>query len=106
MDTSKEDFGIYDIQVVVSYICDNFQLERNIIRGRRAILGVYPKNEDGEFAERAVHELTYEISGNNSFLKLSNSSKREYVNREILFCLPTNSTKTRRVFGLIKTDSS
>lgn len=62
VDTSKEDFGIYDIQVVVSYICDNFQLERNIIRGRRAILGVYPKNEDGEFAERAVHELTYEIS--------------------------------------------
>ena len=25
-------------------------------------MGVYPKNEDGEFAERAVHELTYEIS--------------------------------------------
>lgn len=62
VDTSKEDFGIYDIQVIVSYICDNFQLERNIIRGRRAVLGVYPKNEDGEFAERAVHELTYEIS--------------------------------------------
>lgn len=62
IDTSKEDFGIYDIQVIVSYICDNFQLERNIIRGRRAVLGVYPKNEDGEFAERAVHELTYEIS--------------------------------------------
>lgn len=62
VDTSKEDFGIYDIQVIVSYICDNFQLERNIIRGRRAVLGVYPKNEDGEFAERAVHELTYKIS--------------------------------------------
>lgn len=62
VDTSKQDFGIYDIQVIVSYICDNFQLERNIIRGRRAVLGVYPKNEDGEFAERAVHELTYEIS--------------------------------------------
>lgn len=62
VDTSKEDFGIYDIQVIVSYICDNFQLERNIIRGRRAVLGVYPKNEDAEFAERAVHELTYEIS--------------------------------------------
>ena len=24
IDTSKEDFGIYDIQVIVSYICDNF----------------------------------------------------------------------------------
>lgn len=62
VDTLKEDFGLYDIQVIISYICDNFQLERNIIRGRRAVLGVYPKNEDGEFAERTIQELTYEIS--------------------------------------------
>lgn len=62
LDTSAEDFGIYDIQVIVSYICDNFQIERNIIRGRRAVLGVYPKDPEGEFAERSLCEITYEIN--------------------------------------------
>ena len=59
LDTSKEDLGIFDIQVIVSYICDNYQLERNIIRGRRAVLGVYPKDQEGEFAERQLNALPY-----------------------------------------------
>lgn len=61
IDTDKEDFGLYDMQVVISYVCDNYQLERSIIRGRRAILGVYPKEEEGEFAERRLEELTYSL---------------------------------------------
>lgn len=62
VDTTTEDFGLYSIQVIISYICDNFQIERNIIRGRRAVLGVYPKDSEGEFAERAIHEIKYEIN--------------------------------------------
>lgn len=62
VDTTIEDFGLYDIQVIVSYICDNFQIERNIIRGRRAVLGVYPKDAEGEFAERSIQEIDYEIN--------------------------------------------
>ncbi|NBJ01279.1 hypothetical protein D3Z62_14345 [Lachnospiraceae bacterium] len=61
IDTDKEDFGLYDMQVVISYVCDNYQIERSIIRGRRAILGVYPKEEDGEFAERRLVEITYAL---------------------------------------------
>lgn len=61
IDTGKEDFGLYDMQVIISYVCDNYQIERSIIRGRRAILGVYPKDEVGEFAERRLEEITYSI---------------------------------------------
>ena len=48
-------------KVVISYVCDNYQIERSIIRGRRAILGVYPKDEDREFAERRLVEITYSL---------------------------------------------
>lgn len=61
IDTSKNNFGLYDIQVAISYVCDNYQLERNIIRGRRAVLGVYPKDSEAEFAERKLVELTYKV---------------------------------------------
>lgn len=61
IDADKEDFGLYDMQVVISYVCDNYQIERSIIRGRRAILGVYPKDEGGEFAERRLVEITYSL---------------------------------------------
>lgn len=61
IDTEKEDLGLYDMQVVISYVCDNYQIERSIIRGRRALLGVYPKDEEGEFAERTLKEITYTI---------------------------------------------
>lgn len=67
LDTSSEDFGMYSIQVIISYICDNYQIERNIIRGRRAILGVYPKDIDGEFSERRLEELIYTIDEENTY---------------------------------------
>ncbi len=61
VDYNSDDFGIYAVQVIIAYICDNYQIERNIIRGRRAILGVYPKDSDGEFAERKLEEVEYSI---------------------------------------------
>lgn len=61
IDTDKEDLGLYGMQVVISYVCDNYQIERSIIRGRRAVLGVYPKDDGGEFAERSLVEITYAI---------------------------------------------
>lgn len=67
IDISSEDFGMYSIQVIISFICDNYQIERNIIRGRRAVLGVYPKEIDGEFAERKLEELTYSIDEENTY---------------------------------------
>ncbi len=62
VDFLKEDFGVYDIQVIISYICDYFQIEKNIIRGRRAVLGVFPKDEEGEFAERIMDEIQYSFN--------------------------------------------
>lgn len=67
VDASTEDFGMYSIRVIISYICDNYQIERNIIRGRRAVLGVYPKDADGEFAERKLEEITYSIDEENNY---------------------------------------
>lgn len=32
------DFGLQDMFIAISYICDNYQLERNIIRNRRNVL--------------------------------------------------------------------
>ena len=63
----SEDFGIYKIQIIISYICDNYQIERNIIRGRRAVLGVYPKDKDGEFSERKLEEIVYSIDDENCY---------------------------------------
>lgn len=34
----KDDIGLQDMQIALSYICDNYQLERHIIRNRRGIL--------------------------------------------------------------------
>lgn len=67
IDTEKDDFGLYEMQVVISYVCDNYQIERSIIRGRRAILGVYPKDEEGEFASRELEEITYTIDENKNY---------------------------------------
>lgn len=60
IDTEKDDLGIHDIQVIMSYVCDQYQFERNIIRSRRTMLGVYPENEDGEFASRELDALGYD----------------------------------------------
>ena len=45
IDFSSDDLGVYDIKVVVSYICASYQIESNIIRNRRRILEMA---EDGK----------------------------------------------------------
>ena len=45
IDFSSGDLGVYDIKVVVSYICASYQIESNIIRNRRRILEMA---EDGQ----------------------------------------------------------
>ena len=67
VDMFSDDFGMYSIQVIISYICDNYQIERNIIRGRRAVLGVFPNDPDGEFSERKLVELTYSIDEESTY---------------------------------------
>ncbi len=77
VDYSSEDLGIYEVQVILSYACDNYQISRDIIRGRRDALGVYPK-EDAEFSKRECVEIPYAISEeenfyeNNAFQALTN----------------------------------
>jgi ATP-dependent helicase HepA len=34
----SDDLGVYKIKVVISYICNNYQIESNVIRNRRKIL--------------------------------------------------------------------
>ena len=59
IDISKVESAVYDIRVTISYICDNYQFDHNIIRGRRALLGIYPKDPEGEFSERHLTVLKY-----------------------------------------------
>lgn len=53
-----EDLGVYQIKVVISYICGNYQVESNIIRNRRKILEV---NDDGTrlLPVRELKEASY-----------------------------------------------
>lgn len=67
IDNAKEDFGMYEVQVAISYVCDNYQMERNIIRGRRALLGVHSQNKEGEFAERKLEEITYSFGEEDNY---------------------------------------
>ena len=62
IDMSSQEFDLHEIKVAISYVCDNYQLSSKIIRGRRAMLGVYPKNENAQFSERKLVELTYETN--------------------------------------------
>ena len=63
----SEDYGLYNVQVVVSYICDNYQLDESIIRGRRLLLGVYPSDENGEFSQRELISIPEYIDENHNY---------------------------------------
>ena len=47
--------GKSTIQEIISYVCDNYQIERNIIRNRRGLL-----SED--MAQRQVEEISYDLN--------------------------------------------
>lgn len=71
LSTDKDDLGMYDVQVIVSYVCNNYQLERSIIRSRRAILGVYPEDPEGEFASRILDALPYTADNSVNYYEYS-----------------------------------
>ena len=55
-----EDLGVYQIKVIISYICSNYQIENNIIRNRRKILET---GEEGEriLPTRELSTITYRL---------------------------------------------
>ena len=67
IDYGNDDLGMKDVNIAISYICDNYQIEKNIIRGRRTFLGVHSDTEDGEFSERKLEEVVYDISEDDLF---------------------------------------
>ena len=53
LDFDSEDCSIYQIKVIISYICGNYQIENNIIRNRRRIL----ENDDNGTRLLPVRQL-------------------------------------------------
>ena len=54
------DFGISSIQTALAYVCENYQLEKSIIRNRRSVL----KNDIQN--ERVVEDISYELQTNHN----------------------------------------
>lgn len=59
----SNDFGVYDLKVLVSYICSNYQLENNIIRNRRKMLET---DDDRILPIRKLYEISYDLSFENN----------------------------------------
>ena len=62
IDIHNKDYGIQNMKIAVSYICDNFQLERNIIRNRRKILQKQYDNKINSI-RHLYKEIKYEWIG-------------------------------------------
>ncbi len=67
IDYSAKNLGIPDILTVVSYVCQKYQLSHRIIRNRRSLLGIYPKDPEGEFSERKLEFLDYTIDEQSNY---------------------------------------
>ncbi|SMC62035.1 SNF2-related protein [Papillibacter cinnamivorans] len=55
-----EDLGVYQIKVIISYICSNYQVESNIIRNRRKILET-SEDENCLLPTRELSTITYQL---------------------------------------------
>ncbi len=86
VDYSSNDFGVESIQNCIAYVCENYQLEKSIIRNRRKKIELYEKNN-----KRDLIDLSYDIENEfnndelNAFRSFSswiekNSSKLDYKN--------------------------
>lgn len=63
------DLGVYNIKVIISYICGNYQIESNIIRNRRKILE--KSEEDVQLmASRNLLELQYTIDDEDALFEM------------------------------------
>lgn len=56
----SDDLGVYQIKVIISYICGNYQIESNIIRNRRKILE-HTDDESRLMPTRDSKEYTYAL---------------------------------------------
>lgn len=52
IDIHSDDLGIRNIELAISYVCENYQLESNMIRGRRSLL-------EGQFSKREKIDIPY-----------------------------------------------
>lgn len=66
-----EDCGIAEFQNIIAYICENFQLEKSIIRNRRQKVNA---NGDEEQIKRKVIDFSYEVNND-----LNNDEWNAYV---------------------------
>lgn len=64
IDFDNDDLGIYNIKVMISYICGNYQIESNIIRNRRRILET--NDEERVMASRELCDLVYSADNENN----------------------------------------
>lgn len=56
----SEDLGVSAAKSALSYLCENYQLENNVIRNRRQF-------QKDEYAKRVLHELPYSIEEDNNY---------------------------------------
>ena len=61
---NSDDFGVYDLKVLISYICSNYQIENNIIRNRRKMLDS-DNYDERKLPSRVLNELPYVMNVNN-----------------------------------------
>lgn len=54
-----EDLGVYHFKIAISYLCENYQIEKSIIRNRRETLEELP--------ERKLETLSYELDSDKNF---------------------------------------
>lgn len=55
----SEDLGVHDFKVAISYLCENYQIEKSIIRNRRETLEELP--------ERKLETLSYALDPDKNF---------------------------------------
>lgn len=60
IDFNSEDLGVYQIKVICSYICSNYQIESNIIRNRRKLLES-ADTEERLLPSRELASISYEL---------------------------------------------
>ena len=71
IDYESNDCGIAEFQSIIAYICENFQLEKSIIRNRRQKVNL---NEDGPQIQRRFVDLSYEVNN-----EINNDEWNAYV---------------------------
>lgn len=64
-----EDLAIYNMRVIISYICSNYQIESHVIRNRRKILEGDDENER-LLPSRQLRPIKYALDPDNNFYEM------------------------------------